>query len=493
MTYRVFTEAHDIVDRRPRYETLESLVPVIKMEQVTNWEYVPVVEKQLGWSGGVVSPDGPLTLDAFDLPTVSASGTITITASGNVLVKAGMDATGTDSTITIESVTGDVTVGGAMPADPMIFDTLYLTAVQAIEITAAGDLLVGATATLRTTAESTDEPDITLTAGDGIEIAGQIEARHAVIVSAGTDILITGGIFAADSTIDVSAGNGAAGQGSIAIHRESEGTLTGVVKALSDDGEIILTAGTNLGNISLHDADIETVTLTLTAPAGTIDQPAPEVPDGEEPPSTGGLIAATSLTATAHAGITLGNTVLAQVSATVTGAGDILILNTGSALSSVGELLSRPVDVTLTNIEAANGAITLEVMARTLNVIRVASLTDADDHDISLAVLAADDDGAAVTLHDVQAAGAGDVELMVQGTITQPDGLLIADLATIRAFGAVSLRTQVDSLDIEIAGAGDLIVNNSSAAALILQNIEVANGNIHVTTPALSPPSTWLS
>jgi len=36
ITYLAFTEAHDILDSRPRYETVESLVPMIKMEQVTN-------------------------------------------------------------------------------------------------------------------------------------------------------------------------------------------------------------------------------------------------------------------------------------------------------------------------------------------------------------------------------------------------------------------------------------------------------------------------
>ena len=393
-----------------------------------------------------------------------------------------MDARGPNSTIAIESTTGDVRVGGAMPVDPMIFDTLYLTAVQAIEITAAGDLLIGATATLQTTAETTDEPDITLTAGGGIEMAGQIEARHAVAISAGTDVLVTGGISVAHSTIEVLAGTGAAGQGGITIRREPEGTLTGVLKALGEGGYILLRAGANLGDISLLDADLETDTLTLEVPAGAITQPAGEIPEGEATPSTIGLIAAASLTATVHTGITLENTALAQVSATVTGTGDIVLRNVGFATSSAGGLPIRPLDVTLTDIETADGAITLEVIARTLNVVSVASLTDADDHDIALTVMAADADGAAVTLHDVHAAGAGDITLAVEGTITQPDGCLIADLATISAFGAVSLRTQVNSLDIEIAGEGDLTVNNSRIGALILQSVEVTNGNIHVTT-----------
>ena len=42
--YLAFSNVYDIEDFRPYYETVESLVPVIKMEQVTNWTYVPVIQ-----------------------------------------------------------------------------------------------------------------------------------------------------------------------------------------------------------------------------------------------------------------------------------------------------------------------------------------------------------------------------------------------------------------------------------------------------------------
>src|SRR3990170_2206138 len=166
ITYRIFTGAHDIVDLRPRYETIASNVPVIKMEQVTNWEYVPVLEQQLSWSSSAVPADGPLDLSIFDLDTLSASGNITITAGDNVIVKASMNAAGDTSEITIGSTGGDVTVGG--------------------------DVIIGETATLITGNKTSVVPlstvfgdDVDINAGGQVLINGAIDARDNVSVSAG--------------------------------------------------------------------------------------------------------------------------------------------------------------------------------------------------------------------------------------------------------------------------------------------------------------------
>ena len=74
-----------------------------------------------------MTPDGPLDLAPFDLDTLTASGDIAITAHGDVLVKAGLNAAGDDSAIAIESETGDVNVGSDLPPDPAIDDMIGLT------------------------------------------------------------------------------------------------------------------------------------------------------------------------------------------------------------------------------------------------------------------------------------------------------------------------------------------------------------------------------
>ncbi|HUT13706.1 MAG TPA: hypothetical protein VMY42_24675, partial [Thermoguttaceae bacterium] len=508
ITYRVFTDAHDIVDKRPRYETIKTEVPVIKMEQVTNWAYVPVVEQRLDWSGSVVTPDGPLDLSVFDLDTLSASGNITINAGGNVLAKASMDAGGESSAIDIESTGGDVAVGGDLPANPMIFDMVELTATQSIKVTAAGEVTIGETATLSTTAENEDEPDVLLTAaGGGVEVAGQIDARHAVKISAATDVLITGQITAENSAIEVFAGEGAGGTGSIVVHQEPGGdpaedldenhertSLGGVLHAMGEDSLIHLRAGATAGDISLLDASITAHTVTLEAPAGSVLQSSgTEDGDGETPPSTGGMIDAVDLSITSTSGITLENSALENVSITVTGPGDIVVRNVGFRLSPEGDEIILPENVTVTNLETADGSITFETIGRTLRVVNVQSHADSDDNDISITATALlvegdplDGAGVAVELHDIEAAGQADVELVVQGTITHPDGNLIADQLTVSTFGSVGtetapLSTEVESLSVTIAGHGDLFVENTSAD-LTLADVELANGSVEVVT-----------
>ncbi|KPK75748.1 MAG: hypothetical protein AMJ79_09910, partial [Phycisphaerae bacterium SM23_30] len=426
ITYRVFTDAHDIVDKRPRYETLTSEVPVIKMEQVTNWEFIPVVEQQLDWSGSVVTPDGPLDLSAFDLDTLTATGTITINAKNDVLVKASMDAYGADSAISIASEEGNVTVGDDMPVDPMIYDMVNLSATKALEITADGDIQIGETATLVTTSKDTPEPDetdIAITATEGsVTVAGEIHARHSAEINAGTDVTVTGIITAANSTIEISAGEGAGGNGSIIVHHIPGGdpadeldennerpSLGGILAANGEDGQIHLRTGANSGDISLLDANIEAAAVTLEAPAGTVIQSSGFEPAGEDdppstggiisattlvinsygeitvegeddPPSTGGIISATTLVINSYGEITVENMSAEDITAVVSGPGGIEIYNIGF----FGETPEWPSLVTLTNIETADGAITIETLTENLVITSVSSLTDSDDNDITI-------------------------------------------------------------------------------------------------------------
>ncbi|MCP4711603.1 MAG: hypothetical protein GY869_23540, partial [Planctomycetes bacterium] len=502
LTYRVFTEAHDIVDKRPRYETITSEVPVIKMEQVTNWELVPVLEQQLDWSGSIVTPDGPLDLGAFDLDTLTASGNITINATNDVLVKGSIEAAGVDSTVVIDSAEGNVTVGDDMPVDPMIYDIVDVTATRSIEIDAEGDVSIGETATLKTTSEETpipDETDIAITSDTaGVTVAGEIHARHTVEINAGTNVTITGIITAANSTIEIFAGESLAGDGNITVHQiidEDPGddldgnyerpSLGGILTTQGNDGEILLSAGSNSGNISLQEANIDTTTAIFLAPAGTVIQSSGYFAgDNETPPSTGGIINTSALIINSLGAITLENIAAEDITAVTSGAGAIEIYNVGFEPEAGTLDPVWPTLVTLTNIETADGPITIETISENLVITNVQSLTDSDDNDILITAFAAGLTDVALELHNITATGDGDVELTIEGTMTHPDGVLIADQAVISSFGEIGtdlnpLNAIVNSLSIIITGDGDLEITNTSGD-VVLDNIEIANGSLYV-------------
>ena len=118
ISYKLFTGAHDILDLRPRYETREILVPVIKYEQVTRTIQEPITQKRLVPVTSLAPESEGLGLDVFDLETVSANGTITINAGRHVNVQADVRATGETGTIGVHAATGDVTIGGEIPVNP---------------------------------------------------------------------------------------------------------------------------------------------------------------------------------------------------------------------------------------------------------------------------------------------------------------------------------------------------------------------------------------
>jgi len=502
ITYRVFTEAHDIVDKRPRYETLKSMVPVIKFEQVTNWEYVPVMGKQLSWGGSVVTPEGPLDLSAFDLDTLTANGMITIIANGNVLVRAGMDASGETAAISIESKEGDITIGGEMPVDPMIYDMVHLKATNSIELNSEGTIEIGETATLTTNdpAFLSDDTDILINAGDNITLSGKIEATHHVEIHAGKDVIITGIISTEHSAIEIFAGEGASGTGSITVHHEvtedpsleldennQRPSLGGTLETIGEDGEIRLEAGGVSGDISLLDSNITSVNVVLSAPAGSVIQSSGfESGDEDNPPSTGGLISASDLEITSNGDITLENVGVKNITAVVSGAGGILIKNLGFVLNPDDEDLIWPNLVTLNNIQTANGPITIETLAENLIINSVVSLTGSEDNDITIKANASGTNGVIVEVYDIQASGDADVFLIVEGTIIDHGTSIVGDQASISSFGSIGsetepLHTELNSLILNITGNGDLFLENSSAD-LTLEHLELANGSINLTT-----------
>ena len=448
-----------------------------------------MLEQQLAWSSSAVPADGPLDLSIFDLDTLTATGNITITAGDNVLVKASMNAAGDTSEIAITSTGGDVTVGGDMPEDPMIFDMIHLKAAAAIDIAADGDVIIGGTATLITGSKTSGAAlsavfgdDVAISAGGQVVVNGAVNARDNVSVMAGTDARITSFVSAGGTGIEVFAGEAVAGNGNVFIHKDSpvpvdevdindeRPTIGGFLNAAGLTGLIHLKAGDTSGNVSLLDAHLNAHEVVLDAPAGMILQPAGIVPEGEVP-ETGGKIISASISLSSGSDMTLENLSTGAIEAAITGIGN-MVLKVRKGTLTVDELI-------LTDIRTFDGSITIEVTGMSVNVVSVQSLTDSDNNDISITVLANSDSN--LELHLLDAGTAGDVFLNIQGLITHPDGELTADRLDIQSWEAVALNTSVNALLVEISGNGGLGVNNTSAE-LLLEDIQINNGSVSVLT-----------
>lgn len=191
-----------------------------------------------------------------------------------------------------------------------------------------------------------------------------------------------------------------------------DGNITGDVGAsltvTASTGDIVMTAGTMGGNITLANSGLLAPdSVTLTASSGKIVQ-------------TQGVITTSVLTADAASGIAL-NTNLNSVDLATTDAGNITLDNAK--------------DITLTHISATDGAVTINAIGNVL-ATSVTTLGTTDRNDITINTWKVGAETADVTLVDVKAGGKGDIFITSQGTITQTTGTLIADALTVSVFGA---------------------------------------------------------
>src|SRR5439155_9542146 len=197
---------------------------------------------------------------------------------------------------------------------------------------------------------------------DGAVVGGGVFALDSIHVESQGDVTLKGKMLAA--SIDVDAGTD--GSGSVL------GTLYGDVQGTS---AIDLSAGNSSGSIVLTDTSLTSGgTVTLTASNGEIRH-------------SGGVITAAGLTATARDGFSA-NTAAASANLSVTGAGDIHLVNSGQ------------IAVTAT---AANGAISIESFGA-VTAVSVQTLGTSDAHDITIRT-----HSGGITVTSIATAGAGDV------------------------------------------------------------------------------------
>ncbi|MBT7863645.1 MAG: hypothetical protein HN712_25235, partial [Gemmatimonadetes bacterium] len=249
----------------------------------------------------------------------------------------------------------------------------------------------------------------------------------------------------ADTLLEVKAGLGANGTGSISA--DIRGDLQ------TATGDVSLTAGAQAGDINLQQTTLTAgADAILTAVAGRIDH-------GE------GLLSATNLAVSAADGVTA-NVLIATIDAVVTGVGDIRIAS--------GD------DITLTRLEAADGEIWVDALG-SITAVDVVTGGASDANDITLSTFAITGNAADLHVQRLSAGGNGDITLSVQGALLQTliasgGSPIIADVLEVKVPGAVSLETQVGTVTVHTQSSGDVVITQSGSGRLRVDDTEVADG-----------------
>ena len=316
------SNTHDLFTEVPVFTLADTKVAVEQQVATTGWVSEPITEQRT-----VIKPVRVL-LEQPGVAVATFSGD-SLHSGAALVIDAGRDVTlsGLVTARNAASTTGsiDITAGrdffmtGAKPADAAEDTraaTAGMTAVSRVAITTGGSFTLAASidikaddtavtdssenkiaittvgdAIIRGTLTTTNRTlgEVSVKAGDDIELKGEILAGHIADVAAGTDG--TGGI-----TSDVS----------------------GLIKTLGS--EVRLTAGKDGGDIALTDLFIETAgPLALSALSGSIT-------------NGGGLLSAGVLSSIAASGIDLGTVAAGRLSADVTGSGSIKVFVYGSTV-----------------------------------------------------------------------------------------------------------------------------------------------------------------
>ncbi len=310
---------------------------------------------------------------------------------------------------------------------------------------------------------------VTLTAANGVgEVAGNgtLDTRANSL-----DVSVTGnGVIRIDELDAVTLTDIDTANGSITI--TAGGAINAVdVQSLTDNdaNDIVLTANTGDITIGVVNAGVANGDVTITATTGSIlDDTNDATTD-----ITGDVV---TLTAATGVGEVAGNGTLD------TRANSLDVSVTGDGVIRIDELDA----VTLTDIDTANGSITITA-GGAINAVDVVSTTDNDANDIVLTANTGD-----ITIGVVNAGVAnGDV------TITATTGSILddtndattditGDVVTLTAAGGVgqvagngTLDTRANSLDVSVTGNG--VIRIDELDAVTLSDIDTANGSITIT------------
>ncbi|MDP4842168.1 MAG: hypothetical protein NWR74_06260, partial [Burkholderiaceae bacterium] len=480
LTYSVSTQTENLYNYRPVYMTSIKDVEVVNLKPVTIWKDEPVYETRVELVTDV-RYDVATGRSNFGTADSVTAGNIIVDVGGSVLISGKMTASDDMSVVAAGAFTlaGQAQTG----ADGLLKPIASKLTGNEITVTAGGSLLLDDSASLLASqGVAQSAASLTLNAAADLSLGGRTGSASettfdSVTLNADQDIYLSGSIDA--NSIAVSAGL-AAGDGD--IHADSDVRLSALA------GDVVLTAGQYGGDISMHSATLEaTGAVALSALSGAVVQSkltnVSAVSAGDQIIS--GLVRANSLAVEAGNAITLKTAALTVDRLLLSSAGNIEIVNTG--------------DMLVTEVQAADGAITIHNYGE-LVVLAASTLGRSDANDIRL--VTANLPGAAtaalndLSVGDIQTVQRGDVTLYAQGAVAQRAGTrVVADVLDVRASllgltpaagqaWLVDLATQVNTLQVNTSGAGDVRVNQDENASLatardvVVSNTRIGDGDL---------------
>ena len=309
------------------------------------------------------------------------------------------------------------------------------------------------------------DSSISVAATGSLAIAGTVKAPAHVNLAAGGSINHAGGMVEAAGFLGMALGS--IGSGANPLH-----TLVQTLALQANGGGVgILNTGAlsigAIGNASgvtatglvaiTSSGDLTTnkgiaaagQTVTLVSQTGSII----------DSNADGAGVTASALNATAAQGITL-DTAVAQVSATVTGAGSLTL---------------READgITLASLQTANGAISVSA-GGTIAANSVVSLTDANTNDISLVTTGGDIQAGVINA----GVNAGDVSLQAGATgsiFMFNGGRITADSLLAKAGAAITATTTAKTLNMAVSDAGAITVTELDSVSV--DALSTTNGSV---------------
>ncbi len=475
----------------------------------------------LGNTGSVIARGGNASLTA-------TGGALTngglIVASANALLTAGTDLGNTGSVIAQGGNASLTATGGALTNGGLILATANALLTAGTDLGNTGSVIAqGGNASLTAMGGALTNGGLILASANALLTAGTDLGNTGSVIAQGGNASLTatggaltnGGLILAAANALLTAGTDLGNTGSV-IAQGGNASLTATGGALTNGGLILasanalLTAGTDLGNTGSVIAQGGNASLTATEGALTnggliLASANALLTAGTDLGNTGSVIAQggnASLTATRGA-LTNGGLILASANATLLG--DLGVANTGSVIAQTGNAALTATAGTLFNsglISAATAGSVVALNALAGPIVQfgaTGSIIAGGQVDMNAA--------GGITLDGLVKDDLG-VILNAGGTIFQ-DGMLIADLLTGSAAGAVNLMgatgtvipiaNQVANLGSFTAGGSfalndgaDLLISGVISAATITihdgnDTISLGNAGI-VTGGAVRPP-----
>ncbi|MCG8337392.1 MAG: hypothetical protein MJE63_23060, partial [Proteobacteria bacterium] len=451
LNYRVESDVTPLFENRAKYQEVAETRAITEYVQEINWITEPIIEPRTIYDYNVVHENTTeVNYGIFSEDSLRAiTGDIRIEAGNNINVSGIIAALGDDGEVIIEAGQ-NLIVNGELPEGASPEDTIPATAVvkanRAINILTGGDVTIAPFGALGEKTETSLYPtdQITISAGLDARIQGKLYSDNQVTLRADENIELNGQITAGN-LIDIQAGKGSEQTGHIT------GDLNGILSVENPGSDILLTAGSLVGNITLDNTDFRAQ-----------DQVQIQVPNGSLQ-HWGGRegIVASQLSVTTHSGIAA-NTAIDSADLVVNGTGDIS--------------LTEKDDLTLTLVNAVDGSINIT----SLSDVAAIDLFASSNITLNLIDLSGND-SSDLLFDRIETNSTGTVTLHVEGKIEglNPTHILRTGHANISSTRNVDITTEIETLTLKLIEEGNVTI--SEFDEIVLDDIGVANGSFALT------------